>query len=377
MSWNRIIGQGRVKSILRRALQTDRVAHAYLFSGPEGVGTDALAIELARALNCSESKEEACEHCPNCRRTAVLQHPNLQFLFALPVGKSEKQGDDPLTSLSQEQVESVREQLRLKAIDPYHRVEIPKATFIKINSIRQLKRTSALSQSEPGRKVFIISAAEQMNNEASNALLKTLEEPLADTVLLLTTSEKERLLPTIVSRCQVFQCDPLAAGEIERALVERDGASAEDAAVVSSIAEGSYSVARELLSDDLVKERASVVEFLRMVVGSQRIRLVSFIEEYSSSKDRPSLERWLKVLQSWLREALILNEGVHASGPPAEKSVVENFVRRFPEADLIAAQGSVERAIVHLRKNVYIPLVLSSLAADLKLSIIHPLSHGV
>ena len=159
MGWDRVIGQQRVKELLRRTLTSGTVAHAYLFWGGDGVGKDAMAIEFARALNCLENKVDPCDNCASCKKVDVLQHPNISLIFALPVGKSEQSGDDPITVLTDDQVSAIQEQIRLKAENPYHRLSVPKANFIKINSVRDVRREAALSAYEGGKRVFIISHA--------------------------------------------------------------------------------------------------------------------------------------------------------------------------------------------------------------------------
>ena len=90
MSWSSIVGQERVKSLLRHTLQSGQIAHAYLFYGPEGIGKDTLAVEFAKTLNCTKGGIEACGVCPNCQRMDSFQHPNINLVFALPIGKNEK-----------------------------------------------------------------------------------------------------------------------------------------------------------------------------------------------------------------------------------------------------------------------------------------------
>jgi DNA polymerase-3 subunit delta' len=367
MSWNRVIGQQRVKDILQRSIQKGQVAHSYLFHGSEGVGKDALAIEFARALNCQRSDVEACEECPSCRKSESLQHPNINLIFELPVGKGETKDDGPLDKLTEDQVNEMREQLSLKAKNPYHRITIGKANTIKISSIREIRRGAALTTFERGRKVFIISNAENMNLEASNSLLKTLEEPPSNTILILTSSEKSKLLPTIVSRCQPVQFSLLSEQEIRDALVKREGVDPQQAAIVAGLAEGSYAAAQALLSRNWIEERRSVVDFLRAALGSQPIGMSTAIDLLTTTHDRTSLERWLKVLQSWLREALILREnGDEESSSRHDGDDIRNFNNKFPRANLILALEDVERHIALLNKNVYLPLVLTNLSINLK-----------
>jgi DNA polymerase-3 subunit delta' len=296
----------------------------------------------------------------------TFQHPNTNLVFALPTGKNEKTGDDPINVLTEAQVVEVREQIQRKAKDPYHRIEVPKANFIKINSVRGIKREAALSRIEEGKKIFVILNADMMNAEASNSLLKTLEEPLPGTILLLTTSVKDQLLPTLISRCQLLKCDMLSDVEIEHALCTLEGVDTNLARLASQLAHGSYSDARRLCSQNMADERKDVVEFLRLVLGKNKATLIDAIDELASTFDRPGIERWLKLLQSWLRDALLLQQKAQTPLFEDEKQSMENFVVKFQHANLIASTQAVDRAIAHLDKNVYLHLILTTLAIDLR-----------
>jgi len=370
--WNRVIGQRRVKELLRRAIQTDQVAHAYIFIGPEGVGTDALALEFARVLNCEPGGTEACDQCASCRQMDILQHSNVRLVMPLPVGKNEKQGDDPIEVLTDDQIASVRGAIAAKAKDPYASIEIPRATSIKINSIRAIKREAALSRPERGRNIFVILRAEEMGADASNSLLKTLEEPPGDTVLLLTTMDRDALLPTIVSRCQQIQCERLSDDDLEEALTLRDGLEESLAHVVAQMAGGSYTAARDIVSSDVRSRRAEAVNFLRLVLGKQRIQMIQEVERLASDNDRPAMERWLRLLGGWLRDALVLREGRSVHAAAEDLQALQSFTSRFSVADLSGAVLRVERAIADLDKNLYLLLILTTLAMDLRRLIAEP-----
>jgi DNA polymerase III subunit delta' len=366
MSWSSVIGQEHTKLLLKRILESGQIAHAYLFHGQEGIGKDALAIEFAKALICTKNSDEACDDCANCKRMDSFQHPNIRLVFALPVGKNEKNGDDPIDVLADSQIAEVREQIQIKAKDPYHHIEITKANFIKINSIRDIKREAAMSHIESGKKIFIIFDADMMNAEASNSLLKTLEEPLPGTILILTTSVKNQLLPTILSRCQMVKCDPLSESEIESALSQRDGIEEKIAGLAAQLANGNYNHARRLVTQDVMDDRLGIIDFMRKVLGKHRSDLIDAIDEIASSRDRTDVERWLKLLQSWLRDAFLLQQNSTVPLLSEEKQSMENFVRNFHHADLTLAIQSVEQAIAHINKNVYLHLILTKLAIDLR-----------
>jgi DNA polymerase-3 subunit delta' len=367
MAWNSIIGQQRVKDLLNRSIAAKKLAHAYLFYGQRGIGKQALAVEFARTLLCSRRGEEACGECASCMKVVSLQHPDLRIVFPLPVGKSEKHGDHPIDSLDIDQVQQVREQINLKSQDLYYQIQIPKANFIKINSVRDLRRNSSMTSVEGTWKIFLIFDADLMNAEASNSLLKTLEEPAENTLLVLTTSEKDRLLPTIVSRCQLIQFSPLQDVEIAQALEVRDGVGPDEAALTAKIAQGSYSVARELLPANVVAERKEVLNFIRASLGWKEISLTEMIDALASSNDRRQIEQWMKVLQTWFRDALVLREmgGQEKVRGESDKDIV-SFVQKFPRANLEQAIQSVEDHIALVRKNVYLHLILTTLSFDLK-----------
>jgi len=372
MGWNQVIGQHRVKALLKKAVTSEQIAHAYLFEGPEGIGKDALALEFARVLNCLKKGPEACGHCDSCKRMETLQHPNVRIIIALPAGKGETSGDDPLKGFTDEQMESIRVELAAKARDPYHRILIPKANFIKVNSIREIRRQASLTASNVGRKVFVIFNADDMNLESSNSLLKTLEEPPGETVLLLTTARREQLLPTILSRCQVVHCEPLKDTEVAQALVERDGIGQEEASVIARLANGSYGAARLLASEDMLRMRGEVIQFVRLALGRSPVALLSHCEALVSGRERTDAERWLRLLQVWIHDALALRTEGNKSGGKGNEEDLRRFVERFPRADLLAASASVERSIALLGKNVYLPLILTTLALDLQHSIASP-----
>ncbi len=367
--WHRVIGQQRVKNILLAALRSQRLPHAYLFVGHEGVGKDAVALELARVLHCERNEEEACDACASCIKMNTLQHPDVRFITALPAGKGETPEDSPVEKLAPADVEAIQLQLRLKGENPYHRISIPRASVIKINSIREVRRQAVMSHVSKGRNVFIISNAEDMSPEAANTILKTLEEPAHDTMLILTTSRPDALLSTIVSRCQIVRFDPLTENDIRIALVERERVPEDKAALVARLAGGSYVQALELLETDLVELRQDVVSFIRTVLANNRVNLVAHIERLSAEKDRDFVARYLRLMAIWFRDAFVLVNGGRIINLDQQDDL-RKFTAKFAHADLRSVLASVDHAISLVYKNGYIQLVLLQLAVKLRRAIL-------
>lgn len=370
MIWPGVIGQQRVKETLLAALRTNRLAHAYLFHGNDGVGKDAVALELARVIHCDRGGEEACGECLSCTRLNTMQHPDVRLVTALPRGKDEVNSDPPLAKLSQEDIQAVQEQYRLKGRNPYHHINIPRASIIKINSIREVRREAAMSTTGNKRRIFIISRADELNDAASNTILKTLEEPAGNTMLILTTSHPDALLPTIRSRCQLIRFDPLAEEEIAAALMERNSTPAGEARLVARLCGGSFTRAQELLLEDLARERQEALEFIRHALGSNSVAIVDDIDRVTTGQDREPQRRFLNLLLLWFRDALVLRHGGEIINVD-QAADLHRFVDKFAGADIHQVIADIDRAVSLLDRNVYIKLIFLQLVVQLKKNILH------
>ncbi|MEW6510269.1 MAG: DNA polymerase III subunit delta' [Bacteroidota bacterium] len=367
--WDRVIGQERVKRALLAACRSGRLSHAYLFYGAEGTGKDAMALELARVLRCEQGGDEACGECSSCRNIASMQDPDVRFVTSLPAGKNEEKGQDPLEKLSEADLEAITGELRAKGADPYHRITIPRANLIKINSIRELRRESSMSTAFNRNKVFIISQADAMEAEGANTLLKTLEEPPGRTMLILTTAHPEALLPTIRSRCQLVRFDPLTEEEIRDALIGRGEAAPEQAGLVARLANGSYTRARELLQEDMMQIRRDVVDLIRRALMDNVPELLDAVERVAGPKDRDETVRFLSFMLVWFRDALVLAHGGRVINLD-QQAELASFMKNFPGADLTRALADVERAISLVERYAYIKLVLIQLVVNLREAIL-------
>src|SRR5574342_369815 len=195
-----LYGHEAVRRRLATAAKTGRLPQALLLEGPEGVGKQRLALWLAQLLLCERGGEEPCNDCRGCKMANSLTHPDLHWL--VPLEPSKKGAD------AEKQVEVVASALADEMAVRRDRPLYGPLSGIAVHSVavvRHMLRHVALTPAMATRKVFIVGDAERLipqraNPEAANALLKVLEEPPADTVLILTASEPDALLPTILSR---------------------------------------------------------------------------------------------------------------------------------------------------------------------------------
>ena len=215
MTFHSIVGHARVLERLRRSLAVERVAHAYLFVGPTGVGKATVARAFAAALTCPEEPGEGCGACSSCRRLAAGGHPDV------------------------------------------HVVE-PDGQVVTIDQVRALQGALAYRPAEAQRAVAIVPQAERLMLEAANALLKTLEEPPGETVVVLVAPTASLLPSTVVSRCEQVSFTPLPPEELASFLVERRGLTAEAARLTAALAAGRVGQALEAEVGELkaMRERA-------------------------------------------------------------------------------------------------------------------------
>ncbi|MFQ6113244.1 MAG: DNA polymerase III subunit delta' [bacterium] len=348
MPFERIIGQHRIKQFFQKALESGRLSHAYLFVGDRGVGKEAMALELAKALFCSSKASKPCQECSDCLRVGKLSHPDVQVIFPSPA----KVKEDDQNRIS-----------KSIATNPYLREEIWANPSISIERIREVRRVSSYKSLEGKGRVIIIIDAERMTQEASNALLKILEEPPQKMYLLLISSRPNLLLPTITSRCQVIKFDLLTIEEIEEALTERDCIQPDQARLSARLAAGSYRRALELLDEHLQELRDLSLEFFRKSIRNTFEQII-FVEDFlcSIQRDPKKIKDILALLIVWFRDAMVFLE---AHEEKAERLVnydqvatLEKFAARFPDADLYGAVQQIEKALALMDRNVQINLIL-------------------
>ena len=215
----RILDQDEIVARLCEAARDGRVAQAYLFHGPRGVGKTRTALGLAQAMNCLDASPP-CGACRACRRVASLLHPDVRLLF-------------PATREEESRPEDLGRRLEEYGADRYHLLEFARNASIGIERIRELKAEAAMSHVEGKRRVNIIVSAHRMLEDAAQSALKLIEEPPPGTHMILTVEEPAALLPTIVSRCQLVRFRPLPRATIEEVLGTEFGLEKAAAALIA------------------------------------------------------------------------------------------------------------------------------------------------
>lgn len=264
MPFKDIKGQDRAILFLKGALENKKVAHAYIFLGPSGIGKKLVAFDFAKALNCDSYElniaNTPCGTCLSCRKIESSNHPDILFV------RPEKEG-----------------------------------ASIKIDMIRQVIRDSGIKPYEGRKKVYIIDDADYMTEEASNALLKTLEAPPSDSVLILITGSLDALLDTIVSRSQVVRFFPLGINVAADLLEKQYSIDSVKARILAHMTCGCLGEALSRSKDEsFFNTRANIIA--AMINRS-------FFDLDLENVARGDLKRYLDIMLSWYRDILVRKTG--------------------------------------------------------------------
>ena len=380
LAWKEIIGQYTVKNLLQKAIIEEKVAHAYCFIGIEGVGKEAVAVEFAKAVNCEapvidNGKFDACGRCISCRMMKSLQHPDVQIIYSLPSPKSIDSRRDNITEkLSDEQISEIQEQNALKASNPYYKIRISKASQIKIAQIREVKRSLSLAPNSQGRRFILVFNAEDMTTESANAFLKTLEEPHSNTTIIMTTSQPQLILPTILSRCQQVYFQNLPDDELELHLVNQLNLDRTEARLAVTIGQGSYLKSVEALDEGMKNLRNQVVDLLRTALKKRiyRVELIAKLQPLLSVKDKNFVDKILLILLLWLRDAnnLINTELKGEIINIDQITFLQSFARNFQDKAVDKVLILIEDAMKNNRRNVNQQLLLVNLFIEIRKKIL-------
>jgi len=307
VTFESITGHDRQKNILRRALKADRIAHAYLFEGPEGIGKRLTALAFARALLCVDGT--GCGDCPACRKVDHNNHPDIHILDA--------------------------EEER-----------------IKIEQVRSLQQELMLRPLEGRYKVCLIDGAERMTVGAANALLKTLEEPQPNTLIILLTDHPEQLLPTICSRCQRLPFARLPRRQLADILAQRLDLGETEALILAALSEGSLKKALGQNRQLYLEKRRGLIQGLSALSAGSTIPTFSLADELATEKEL--LPEILDIFQAFYRDVLLLKHG-RPESELVNRDLLETLhkhCKNVTTASLMKKLKALESARYHLQRNV-------------------------
>ena len=320
-----MIGHEWAVNLLADHVTLGRERHAYLFTGPSGIGRRTLALRFAQSLNCEKSPVpgQPCRTCSTCRRIDQMQHPDLAMVMA------EHEGER-----------------------------------LKIDQARELQHTLSLAPYEARYRVALILRFEEAQSSFANAMLKTLEEPPEHVVVILTANNAENLLPTIVSRCEVLRLRSLSMDETARGLQAIKGVPKDISERLAHISDGRPGYAIRLFEQPrLLEQRQSWLDELIQLLAASRRERFAFVKGFVDDK-----EGLRDVLQVWLtfwRDVLIYSSGIGGSITNLDYTI--QIQKLVSVTDLQKAHfhvSAIERTIEYIDHNVNSRLALEVLLMD-------------
>jgi DNA polymerase III subunit delta' len=322
MAFRDVLGQERAKRFLKQLLHLDKVPHAVLLSGMKGVGKMALAREFATLLNClNPDGFDSCDTCASCRKMRDDHHPDLLWVRS-------------------------------------------DGAYIKLDQIRSLKQRLAFRPFEGKWRIVILEDAQNLREEAGNALLKLLEEPPKQNLFVLTALEPQMLLPTIVSRCCHIRLQPLEEALIARHLTATHGLGPSQAQRIAGLAEGSLDRAKLLAEPDRMAHLNEILENVSKLSELSMVEFFPFAAQWA--KGSQDLEQDLECIKLWIRD-IVLSRLVADYHPmlqiddgalmKAQKTSVESLLSLFVE---------IENAHSRIRQNANKQLTLEGVCLAIK-----------
>ncbi|SFD01019.1 DNA polymerase-3 subunit delta' [Bacillus sp. OV322] len=255
-TWNEIADiQPTIMGMLKNGMLKNRVAHAYLFEGEKGVGKREASIIFAKSLLCEQQIDGymPCENCKNCRRINSGNHPDVHLI--------EPDG----LSIKKEQIKSLQEEFSKKSV-------------------------------EANRKIYMIFNADKMSVQAANSLLKFLEEPSSDTVAILVTEQIQRILPTILSRCQVLSFKPLSPAILKEKLINK-GVNIQDSSIIPHLTHN-FEEGIRISNEEWFAQAQKIVVKLYEVLNQNPMKALLYLQEewFVHFKEREQMDRSLDLL---------------------------------------------------------------------------------
>jgi putative DNA polymerase III, delta subunit len=364
---NNILGYDTIKNYLKASVEAGRIPHAQLFVAGEGQGGLLMAIAYA-TLILSHDNPKAKKQC------AQLAHPDLHFAF--PTATNNKVKKDPISSLFMDEWRTfVKEQPYGSLFDWFVFLDIDKKQAnIGVNEAKEITNKLALKSFEGGYKIMIIWMAEKMNVEASNKLLKLLEEPADKTIFLLVVEDENALLDTIKSRCQILRFPPLSEKAIKEALIARGLADAE-ATKIALRAQGNFNKALQLMDNKESEEATFERWFIAWVRTAYRARgnkaSIQGLLQWSDEINTVGYETQKQFLQycaEVFRQALLLNYKANSlvymqfADPTFQLAKFAPFIHGN---NIEAIHNLLEEAQLHVERNGNGKIIFTDLAIKL------------
>ncbi|MBC7524472.1 MAG: DNA polymerase III subunit delta' [Flavobacterium sp.] len=375
MQFSDILGQEHIKNHLIQSASSGRIPHAQLFIGPEGSGTLPMAIAYAQYIVCQNSGLENSESNESCNlKFNHLQHPDLHFIYPTVSTEDVKTKPKSIDFIQDWRI-FLSENPYGGLFDWYKILGVQnKQGLIRVEDAQEILKSLSLKSHEGGYKIMIIWMADKLNIEASNKLLKLLEEPTDRTVLILISENEVDIIQTIRSRCQVLHFIGLPEKVISNALISNENIEEKLALKIAHQAQGNYNKALQIAkeeTDDLPFEKW-FVDWVRAAYRAKGnataiLDLISWSEQVASL-GREAQKKFLNYCIDMFRQALLLNYNVEKLvfyDPTIEKFKLENLAPFVNGTNINEIFNELSEAIFHIERNGNAKIIMTDLSIKL------------
>ncbi len=349
-----LIGQQRVKELLNSIIKSDRISHAYLFSGPKGSGMLPFALRFAECIKNSKNNTNI--------ESSWQKHPDIHVFIPMPSSAGSQERNERLEWLNED---------NYNLIEYADRPDLDKErgrnrqAFYSIDYFRSEIRPVTRLRPYQGEKIVVImTKVETMRKETANSFLKLLEEPSEGLLFILTTHHYEQLLPTIISRCQHIAFGKNTLTDVQKALINRDQMPKKKAALVAKLTQGNYAKTRDIDLDFIQQSRAEMIDFIRSSYVLDAIKINSIILNWTSTRNTEGLIQLIELLESFLRDLVVYTHTQNTESLIHEDEVetIKNIVLNLKKADYHAMIDLLAPVSAELRQNVQPKLLFTVLA---------------
>jgi len=350
LSLNSFLGNARAVAILKRAIEQDRLPHAMIFSGPDGVGKCTLALLIAQYLNClSPLPDGACGACAVCRRImAVIESRNLKCLKLKDEGFCGACANCKIIMTRHPDIWLIE----------------PEKTTISIDQVRDMIDEVAFQPLEGRYRVVVLDPAEQMRAEAHNSLLKTLEEPASRTIIILVTANPYTLLETIRSRSRMVQFGEIPQDQIERYLVQTAGRTADEARLAAALSGGSLAAALNVNTEEYQDIRKQALQFVALLLKKGNFADASAVAG-KVGKDKQFFQSWIECVAALLQDIYYAGIAAERVGQRDLLPSLQEISRGVSRSALLRCIDAVKKLKGDLQFNVNRPLALEAMFLSL------------
>ena len=361
--WSDISGQETVKEILSQLINSSKIPHALLFTGIEGIGKDFFALKFAHALNAKFSDVDKAIEIN--KQISNYSEPYIKYIFPLPRGKNEIDTSGPTEKLSIDEIQLIQEEIKKKSINPYYKISIPKASNIKISSIRDIKKFLSFDFSDVLYRIILITDAHLMNDAAQNAILKSLEEPPPGIIFILTTSYPALLRSTIRSRCWEINFKPLSNHDVKNILIKYFGIDSYLAEKIAVFSGGSIFNSMNLIENNFEELLETTIHILRYSFGRKYNSALDKFSPYLKENSAESIRLLINMINIWLCDLQRFKYNVNDYYYKDYIETLEKFSSRFPNIQLKDIVSKFEKLSTLIKKNINLNLITLNIVYEL------------